>query len=172
LGAHLQRGRAEPRRPVPPGGGRMSRRPTDAVAATDRGVWRTISRREFVERIRDRGFQVSTAITLLILVGLILAQGIFGGPKRFDLGLVGTGTGSGGGDLGTQVVAAAKALGIGVDLQTYPTQSAAEAALRSGDADAVIIDDERIVVKSDPPAELTGLVQAVSLRLRSERALE
>ena len=32
-----------------------------------RRLWPIVARREFVERARDRGFQVSTAITLLLL---------------------------------------------------------------------------------------------------------
>ena len=45
-------------------------------------VWATIARREFVERARDRGFVISTAITLLILSGFIVASAIFDPQAR------------------------------------------------------------------------------------------
>ena len=137
------------------------------IARTDRGVWRIVARREFVERIRDRGFQVSTAITLVILVGVIVASAIFGGPTRFDLGVVGPGSD----ELGRLITPAAKALGFDVTVVRYGDADAATAAIRSGEADAAVLDGERIVVRSEPTPELTGVVQAVSIRLRSEEAL-
>lgn len=151
----------------------MSLRPIDrenepAVAPTDHGVWRVIARREFVERIRDRGFQVSTAITLAILVGVIVVSSVFGGPTRFTLGVVGDASQ----EVGDLVVAAAAELDIEVTLHPYADEGFANAAVASGEADAVLLGGERIVVESEPPAQLVGLVQAVSLRVRSERALE
>ncbi|HEY2803479.1 MAG TPA: hypothetical protein VGJ67_06125, partial [Actinomycetota bacterium] len=47
---------------------------------------RLVSRREFVERIRDRGFQISTSITLLILVGLIVASSFTKPAATYALG--------------------------------------------------------------------------------------
>ena len=50
-----------------------------------RRMWPIVARREFVERARDRGFQVSTAITLLLLVGVIVVSAAFNRPTSFDL---------------------------------------------------------------------------------------
>ena len=151
----------------------MSLRPADrdeapAVAPTDRGVWRVIARREFVERIRDRGFQVSTAITLAILVGVIVISSVFGGPTRFDLGVVGDASR----EVGELVVAAAAELDIQMTLHDFGDADAASSAVADGEADAALIDGEGIVVESDPPGELVGLVQVISVRVRSQRALE
>lgn len=141
--------------------------------ATDRAPrrpWAIVARREFVERARDKGFVVSTAITLLILVGVIVATALLDRGTRFDLAVVRDGS-----PVGRQVVAAADALGFDVTLHTYRDEAAATSAVRGGDADAALLDpggSGEIVVRSDPPEQLVGVVQVVSLRARSEAALE
>ncbi len=130
-------------------------------------MWPVVARREFVERARDKGFVVSTAITLLILVGVIVLSALFNRGTQFDLGVVGE-TSRG---VGQQVVAASAALDVKVTLVELADEDAAKAAVRSGIVDAALLDAQRILVKSDPPAQLVGVVQAVSLRARSEGAL-
>ena len=75
-----------------------------------RRMWPIIARREFVERVRDRGFQVSTAITLVLLTGVIVISAAFNRPTSFDLAVVGEGSDA----LGAQVRVAAAALGVEV----------------------------------------------------------
>jgi ABC-2 type transport system permease protein len=130
-------------------------------------VWRIIARREFVERGRDRGFAISTAITLLILVGIIVITSAVGGRTTYDLAVVGEGSRA----VGEDVVAAAALLDIGVELHEVPDEQSARQALSDGAADAALVDAERIVVQSQPPAELVGLIQAASIRERSLAAL-
>jgi ABC-2 type transport system permease protein len=131
-------------------------------------MWPVVSRREFVERARDKGFLVSTAITLMILVGVIVLSALFNRGTEFDLGVVGATSH----EVGTQAVAASAALDVKVNLVDLADERAAEEAVRSGTVDAVVLDGEKILVKSDPPAPLVGVVQAVSLRLRSQQVLE
>jgi ABC-2 type transport system permease protein len=143
------------------------------VSATGSGtapkrVWAIVARREFVERARDRGFVISTAVTLLILAGVIVAGSLFNRGTRFDLGVVGDDART----IGGETVAAANLLGVDVTLKTFPDEAAATAAVRDGAADAALLGPERIVVKGDPPAQLVGVIQAVSLRERSQAALE
>lgn len=131
-----------------------------------KGLWRVVARREFVERGRDRGFVISTAITLLILVGVIvLSSSIFSRGTRFDLAVVGDGS------IGEDVVAAAAALGIEVTLVELADARAAELLVRDGGADAALFDGDRILVRSNPPEQLVGVIQAVALRERSKAAL-
>ena len=132
-----------------------------------RSLWPIVARREFVERIRDRGFQVSTAVTLVLLIGIIVVTGLFNRPTRFDLAVVGEGSDA----IAHDVVAAATALDIGVDVHSVSTEARARRAVDAGDADAALIDGERIIVRAQPPAQLIGLIQAASLRLRSKQAL-
>jgi ABC-2 type transport system permease protein len=130
-------------------------------------MWPIVARREFVERARDRGFQVSTAITLLLLVGVIVISAAFNRPTSFDLVVVGAGSEV----LGGEVRVAADALGIEVHVGALPDRADAERAVDAGDADAALVNGDAIVVRDEPPEQLVGLIQAVSLRERSRQAL-
>ena len=132
-----------------------------------RRLWPIVARREFVERARDRGFQVSTAITVLLLVGVIVISAAFNRPTSFDLVVVGEGSDA----LGPQVRAAASALGIGVTVRELADEAEARQAVDAGDADAALVDGAQIVVRAEPPDQLVGLIQAVSVRERSRQAL-
>jgi ABC-2 type transport system permease protein len=130
-------------------------------------MWPIVARREFVERARDRGFQVSTAITLLLLVGVIVVSAAFNRPTSFDLVVVGAGSEV----LGGEVRVAADALGFEVKVLALPDRAEAERAVDAGDADAALVNGDAIVVRDEPPEQLVGLIQAVSLRERSRQAL-
>ena len=132
-----------------------------------RRMWPIVARREFVERARDRGFQVSTAITLLLLVGVIVVSAAFNRPTSFDLVVVGAGSEV----LGGEVRVAADALGFEVKVLALPDRAEAERAVDAGDADAALVNGDAIVVRDEPPEQLVGLIQAVSLRERSRQAL-
>lgn len=131
------------------------------------GAWRIVARREFVERGRDRGFIVSTAITLLVLVGVIVVSSILNRGTRFDLAVVGEASEA----MGEDVVVGADALGIEVELVRPPDEAVAERAVRDGEVDAALLDGERIVVRSNPPEQLVAAIQVVALRHRSRDAL-
>ncbi len=133
----------------------------------ERSLWPIVARREFVERVRDRGFQVSTTITLVLLIGIIVISALFNRPTTFDLAVVGEGSDA----IARDVVAAANALDIGVDVHELADAAQARRAVDAGDADAAIVDAQRIVVRASPPAQLVGLIQAASLRDRSKQAL-
>ena len=132
-----------------------------------RRMWPIVARREFVERARDRGFQVSTAITLLLLVGVIVVSAAFNRPTSFDLVVVGAGSEV----LGGEVRVAADALGFEVKVLALPDRAEAERAVDAGDADAALVNGDAIVVRDEPREQLVGLIQAVSLRERSRQAL-
>ena len=90
-----------------------------------RRMWPIVARREFVERARDRGFQVSTVITLLLLVGVIVVSAAFNRPTSFDLVVVGAGSEV----LGGEVRVAADALGFEVHVLALPDRAEAERAV-------------------------------------------
>ena len=133
----------------------------------ERSLWPIVARREFVERARDRGFQVSTSITLVLLVGIVVISALFNRPTTFDLAVVGRGSDA----IARDVAAAAKALDIGVQVHELADAAGARRAVAGGDADAAVVDGERIIVHASPPAQLVGLIQAASLRERSKQAL-
>ncbi|HEX9717966.1 MAG TPA: ABC transporter permease [Actinomycetota bacterium] len=135
---------------------------------SDRGAFRLVARREFVERARDRSFIVSTAITLLVLVGFILVNAFLGGETRFELGVVGEGSRA----TARAVEAAAPSLGFAASLETFDSESQANAALRDGSVDAVLVDGRRVLVVSEAPEQLLAVIQVVSARERTARELE
>jgi ABC-2 type transport system permease protein len=70
------------------------------------------------------------------------------------------------------VVDAGKALGFEVTVRDYPNEQEAEAAVRGGSADAVLVGGTQVIVKSQPPEQLLAAIQAVSIRERARQALE
>jgi ABC-2 type transport system permease protein len=130
-------------------------------------VWRIVARREFVERARDRGFIISTAVTLVILVGIILVSAASDRGTSFGLAVVGEGSS----ELVRDVTAAAAVLDIEVQVVALADAEAAERAVNDGGADAAIVDGERILVRAEAPGQLVALIQAASIRQRSQDAL-
>jgi ABC-2 type transport system permease protein len=124
------------------------------AAATDRGTWLLVARRDFWVRLRERSFLVSTLINLAVISILVLARAsnvATSGPT-YDLGYVGS----------ASIAQSAARLGsdahVEVDLHELPDLAAADAALRDGSLDAVIVGDE-LRGFHDVPDPLIGLVQ-------------
>jgi len=133
---------------------------------------RLVSRREFVERIRDRGFQISTSITLLILVGLIVASSFTKPGATYALGTQASSDVIR--SIGNEVSSAGDAQGVHVGISSVDSQAEAERLLRDGTIDAAIVEGEHgpvILVQSSPPDQLVGLVQVVARTALARDAL-
>lgn len=130
------------------------------------GPIRLIARREFVERARDKGFIISTAITLLVLVGFVGAGALLARRPSYELGVVG-------GPARAIAERARVELGPDLRLEVRELASAAEAerAVREGEIDAALIEGSRVVVRTEPDPTLAGALQRASARLRTEAAL-
>jgi ABC-2 type transport system permease protein len=124
---------------------------------TDRGTWRLVARRDFWVRIRERSFLISTLINIAVISILVLARASSAadsGPS-FDLGSVGS----------SSIATGASQLGhdaqppIPIEVHAFPDQAAANAALRDGSVDAVVVGNELIGL-TDIPDVLSSLVQA------------
>jgi ABC-2 type transport system permease protein len=126
-----------------------------------------VARREFVERIRDKGFLISTGITLSILVLFVGASALMAQTSSYDLAIAGAGAEA----IAERVVAEAEAAGVEVRLRPAASAGEAERAVREGEADAALVDGDRIVVLADPPEDLVQRIQGVSALVRSEAAL-
>lgn len=131
------------------------------------GPVRLVARREFVERIRDKGFLISTGITLSILVLFVGASALMAQTSSYDLAIAGAGAEA----IAERVVAEAEAAGVEVRLRPAASAGEAERAVREGEADAALVDGDRIVVLADPPEDLVQRIQRVSALVRSEAAL-
>jgi ABC-2 type transport system permease protein len=143
-------------------------------ADTDRGMWRVVAARDFSVRLRDKGFAISTAITVTVLSIFILLRAYSGGPDSFDLAVVG--------DRAVADRAAAIAERAGIDLRVVPVadEGAVERALRDGRVDAALVGGRADVVEGvatlqvlrDVPSLLDQVVQAAAIATRLEDALE
>lgn len=147
---------------------------SDDPAVTDRGMWRVVAARDFSVRLRDKGFAISTAITVTVLSIFILLRAYSGGPDSFDLAVVG--------DRAVADRAAAIAERADIDLRVVPLrdEGAVERALRDGRVDAALVGGHADVVGSvatlrvlrDVPSLLDQVVQAAAIATRLEDALE
>lgn len=145
----------------------MSDRPTD------RGTWRVVAARDFWVRLRDKGFVISTSITLTVLTIFILLRAYGGGPDRFELGAVEDRS------LADRVASLGERSGLDVTVVDLGDEASAEAALRAGEVDAVVLGDEAAVhdgeaalrVLRAPPDLLDQLVQAAAIGMRIDAAL-
>jgi len=116
-----------------------------------RTMWQ-IALREIREHGRSKSFLITTAITFLLVAGLVVVPGLIGGgTSEYTVGTVGQGN--------EPIVAAAEQLGNAADepnaepsisIQTEPFEdrATAESALVEGDIDAVLIDGEDVIVES------------------------
>jgi ABC-2 type transport system permease protein len=130
---------------------------------------RLVARREVVEQLRGRSFLISTAITLLILCGIIVVPRLFGvgRPETFDVGVVGGASAR----VGQALVAQADAAGVKVRLQQPAGLAAAETAVRDGELDLAIVDGRELVAKSNVDEQLDLLVQSASRAVRAQERL-
>ena len=144
--------------------------PRSDVRTTDRGMWLVVARRDFWVRLRDRGFVISTAITLVVLSIFIVLRAYTGDDApSFRLGIVESG--------GTAVADAAdlEAAGErrGVEVTTVPFDdaAAAEQALRDGEIEAALVHGDDLEGRTSVPPQLAQIVQDAMVRARIQAAL-
>ena len=141
---------------------------------TDRGMWRVVAGRDFRVRLRDKGFVISTAITITVLSIFILIRA-YGGAGRpsYDLGYVKNGSAAGAAAvLATQAAALAPSAGVEVRVHEVGDAAAGERQLSDGSLDAVLEAGPVLVSKSSAPSQLATLVEAASQRAGVRSALE
>jgi ABC-2 type transport system permease protein len=142
-------------------------------AVTDRGMWRVVAARDFWVRLRDKGFLISTMITLSVLSVFILIRAYTGGPQSFQVGYVGDRA------VADRVAALADRSGVDVSVVGFDDSGKADAALRDGRVDAVVkggLGDVRagtamLRVLRGTPELLDQLVQGAAIGLRIDAAL-
>jgi ABC-2 type transport system permease protein len=129
--------------------------------------WLLVARRDFWVRLRDRGFLISTAITLVILSVLIVIRASTGvGSPSYDLGIVGS---PGVGDLVTRLGDAAN---VRVHVRPFSDVSSARVALGSGAVDAVLDGDRLEGLHAPPPDVLQRIVDFAVIGVRVRDAVQ
>jgi ABC-2 type transport system permease protein len=129
----------------------MSRRDRGAP----RGMVPLVLRREITTRIRERSFLISTAITLLIVAAVVVVPALFNSKDdEVTVGLVGnTAT------VQSALEQAAQVQGAKVTVIQYADEAAARAAVDAGEADAVFLGTDRVLVDSELSGKTDQVVQ-------------
>ncbi|GCD99995.1 ABC transporter permease [Embleya hyalina] len=117
---------------------------------------RLVARREFTERIRDRGFQISVGVMLVILLASVaIPAALGGGSDKYDVAFLGPQQ--------TQLAQTAERqaalLDVDVRVGTVADRAAAEKALADGGLDAVV-DNGRILVDTKLSDPLAAVLQS------------
>lgn len=128
-----------------------------------------VARREVLERARDRSFQISLAVTLLIVSGAAILAGALGGDdaEEFRVGFAGREP--------PAIVNAARAAAPEFDARVEPRRvrsaAAGRAELRDEQLDALLLADETLLTKDDPPENLDRLFQLATRQVRGAKLL-
>jgi ABC-2 type transport system permease protein len=111
--------------------------------------------REITSRIRERSFLISTAVTLLIVAAVVIVPRLFNSDDdNVTVGLVGDAS-----TVQPTLQQAAQVQGATLTVNRYPDEAAGRAAVSSGDADAVFVGVNRVLVHHG----LSGTTQQVVL---------
>jgi ABC-2 type transport system permease protein len=140
-----------------------------ATTPTDRGAWKLVAARDFSVRLRDKGFLISTAITLTVVSVFIVISALGDdGPEVHRLGLVGAEATR----LRQPLEQAAANRGTELEVSIFDDQAAAEAALTREDVEAVLEGDRSIAGLTGVPDALTQIVQEAVVRERIREGME
>jgi ABC-2 type transport system permease protein len=127
-----------------------------------------VARREFMERVRSRSFQISTAVTVAIVGIVAVLAGVLGdeGPTDYDIGVQGAEA--------TAIAAAARAAApsfdASVSVRRFDTAAGARAAVEDEQVDAAVAGGA-ILTRDDGADELEQLLQGAARQVRTGEAL-
>lgn len=126
---------------------------------TDRGSWLLVMKREFWVRLRDKGFLVSSSITVLVLSGFIVASAVGGSSTpSFDLALTESAR-----SLEPVIATVARDQEVHVSVSVVPDDAAARRAVLSGDVDGAV-SGEDLLVRTEAPSPLQSVVHEAQRR--------
>ncbi len=128
-----------------------------------------VARRELVQRARSRAFRIGTAITALVAVGVVvLPSALAGAPSVRRVGVVGEPSEQ----LRTALTAAASAFDTKVATEAYADVRAGQRALRSGDADVLLVGGDELVWKQEADPELSAIVAGAVQAVERQRVID
>lgn len=123
---------------------------------TTRDIIALVAGREIRDRIRNRAFVLGTGAALLVMIGFLIVPSLFDSDETptFDLGVVGEVDPL----FFDAIASAATAQDIDVDLFAVEDEAAASDAVVDGDADAVLVDRDHLLVEGNPDRQLRSVV--------------
>ena len=121
---------------------------------------RLVMSREIRQRLRSRGFAVTTVLICIGVLGAGVLHRALGGshvPTRYDVAVIGPAPAG----FGSAMHAAAAVLGIRIDVSIAPDHDAAVSRLAAGDDDAAIdVVRAELITQHSPPDELRAAINA------------
>lgn len=130
---------------------------------------RLVAGREVSLKLRSKVFRISTAITALLVVGVVLGPQMFtGGPTEYRIGITDDVPAA----LKEQISESALLLGADHRLVTYPSAAEATEAVRNEEADAAITGAFSMVFKNDLDTLLRVLVSDAIFQYAQAQRLE
>ena len=135
----------------------------DEPNVSSRPAWLIVARRDFSVRLRDKGFVISTVLTLTVLTVFVLIKAYGGGgPANFRLAVVGESSMLPVSALQTQ----AEAAGLTLSIQRFADAEAAKGAVSAGAQDAMLIGGSELVGDHPVPPQLANVVEAAAVQQR------
>jgi ABC-2 type transport system permease protein len=114
-----------------------------------------VARREIVTRVRERSFLISTLVTLLILAAIVVVPALLDrGEDQVTVGVLGGAAG-----VEPALREAAQLSEVRLDLIRYADEAAAREAVDGGDADAVFLAGDRVLVDEELSGDAEQVVQ-------------
>jgi ABC-2 type transport system permease protein len=134
-----------------------------------RRVWLVV-RREWIQRVRSTAFRVSTVIAAAIVIAIIAIPQIYGGgptPPKV-IGVVGASPPR----LQDVLEVAGKQLDLAVSTRDFDDEATARDALRSGDVDVMLVDQDALVWKAEVDEQLAAVVTSAVQAVERQRAID
>lgn len=126
------------------------------MSETPRGLVGLVARREITTRVRERSFLISTIVTLLIIAAVIVVPALLSrGGDKVTVGLVGAPAA-----VEPALRQAAEAADVELETRPYGDEAAGRAAVEGGDADAVFLGGDRVLVKEGLDGDAGQVVQS------------
>jgi ABC-2 type transport system permease protein len=122
-----------------------------------------VAAREVRTRLRSKAFRISTAVTLVLLIGFAIVMKFVGGGVDATVGLTGPSTA-----LQQPLQDSAKAVGISIETRTVPDERAGRDQVSGGDLDALLVgdgDSVRVVVKKQLDDKLRNALNVLAGQL-------
>ncbi|MBA3524189.1 MAG: ABC transporter permease [Geodermatophilaceae bacterium] len=113
-----------------------------------------IARREISAKVRDKGFLLSTAFILVVILGSAVLPSLFGGESFYTVGLTRAAA-----ELEQPLAAEADRRGVELSTRILDTPRDGQAAVAAGDVDAVL-DTGTVTVDSSLDTELQEVLDA------------
>ena len=129
---------------------------------------RLVARREFVERIKDRSFAISTATIVGFVLAIVLLPALFGygGGPHATVGVVDDT------EAFAMLDAEAEAFGLQVTVERFDDATTAEQSVADGELTAAVLPGPELVTDAAPSPQLATMVQTVWAAQVREAAVE